>query len=74
MEDGRTRFHFQPLAKALSRAKMIVVQSPANPTGGVFAAEDLEQIVWWAKRRDVLVRGSKHAGSILVDRMTIAGD
>jgi len=24
--------------------------------------------------RDVLVRGSKHAGSILVDRMTIAGD
>ena len=24
--------------------------------------------------RDVLVRGSKHCGSILVDRMTIAGD
>jgi PmbA protein len=24
--------------------------------------------------RDVLVRGSKHAGSILIDRMTIAGD
>jgi len=24
--------------------------------------------------RDVLVRGSKHTGSILVDRMTIAGD
>ena len=24
--------------------------------------------------RDVLVRGSKHAGSILLDRMTIAGD
>jgi PmbA protein len=23
---------------------------------------------------DVLVRGSKHTGSILVDRMTIAGD
>jgi PmbA protein len=24
--------------------------------------------------RDVLVRGSKHCGSILVDRMTIAGE
>jgi PmbA protein len=24
--------------------------------------------------RDVLVRGSKHTGSILIDRMTIAGD
>jgi aspartate/methionine/tyrosine aminotransferase len=34
---------------------MIVVNSPHNPTGGVLAPEDLEQIAWWADRRDVLI-------------------
>jgi aspartate/methionine/tyrosine aminotransferase len=32
-----------------------VVNTPANPTGGVFAAEDVEQIAWWAGRHDVLL-------------------
>jgi aspartate/methionine/tyrosine aminotransferase len=34
---------------------LLVVNTPANPTDGVFAAEDLEQIVWWADRHDVLL-------------------
>jgi aspartate/methionine/tyrosine aminotransferase len=34
---------------------MVVVSSPTNPTGGVLAGEDLEQIAWWAQRRDVLI-------------------
>jgi aminotransferase len=34
---------------------MLILNSPANPTGGVVAAEDLEQIVWWAARHDVLI-------------------
>ena len=34
---------------------MIVLTSPGNPTGGVFTPDDLEQIAWWADRRDVLI-------------------
>ena len=35
--------------------RMLVLADPVNPTGGVFAPEDLEQIAWWAKKHDVLV-------------------
>ena len=55
MENGRTRFRLDHLARALRGARLIVLNSPANPTGGVLAAEDLEQIAWWAERRDVLI-------------------
>ena len=34
---------------------MLVINSPANPTGGVVAPEDLEQIAWWAEKLDVLL-------------------
>jgi aspartate/methionine/tyrosine aminotransferase len=55
MEEGRTRFRLDHLAQLLRRARMIVVTSPGNPTGGVIAPEDLEQIAWWAKRYDALI-------------------
>jgi len=55
MESGRIRFHMEPLVRALRRARLIVVNSPANPTGGVFTPDDLEQIAWWADRYDVLI-------------------
>ena len=55
LEAGRTRFHLEHLVKALRRARLIVLTSPANPTGGFIAPEDLEQIAWWADRRDVLI-------------------
>jgi aspartate/methionine/tyrosine aminotransferase len=55
VESGRTRFHMEPFVRALRHVRMIVVNSPTNPTGGVLAPEDLEQIVWWADRRDVLI-------------------
>jgi aspartate/methionine/tyrosine aminotransferase len=55
LENGVIRLRFDQLAKSLRRARFIIVNSPANPTGGIFAAEDLEQIAWWAKRRDVLI-------------------
>jgi aspartate/methionine/tyrosine aminotransferase len=55
MENGRTRFHMEPLVRALRRARLIVINSPTNPTGGILAPEDLEQIAWWADRRDVLI-------------------
>jgi aspartate/methionine/tyrosine aminotransferase len=55
LEGGRTRFRLDELARALHGARLLVLTSPANPTGGVLAAEDLEPIAWWAARRDVLV-------------------
>ncbi len=55
MEDGRTRFRMDQLARVLSNARLLILTSPANPTGGVVAPEDLEQIVWWANRQDVLI-------------------
>jgi aspartate/methionine/tyrosine aminotransferase len=55
LEDGRVRLRFDHLERALRGARLLVLASPANPTGGVFAAEDLEQIAWWAERSDVLL-------------------
>jgi aspartate/methionine/tyrosine aminotransferase len=55
MEDGRTRFRFEHLARMLPGARMLVLTSPNNPTGGILSAEDLEQIAWWAERHDVLI-------------------
>ena len=39
----------------LRRARLLVLNSPVNPSGGVISAEDLEEIAWWAERHDVLV-------------------
>jgi aspartate/methionine/tyrosine aminotransferase len=55
MEEGRIRFRLDHLDQALRGARLLVLALPANPTGGVFAAEDLEQIAWWAERHDVLI-------------------
>jgi aspartate/methionine/tyrosine aminotransferase len=55
LEDGRTRFRLEHLVRCLRGAKMMVLNSPANPTGGVVAPEDLEQIAWWADKFDVLL-------------------
>jgi aspartate/methionine/tyrosine aminotransferase len=55
VDEGRTRFRLDHLARALRGARLLVLNSPANPTGGVVAAEDLEQVAWWAERHDVLI-------------------
>ena len=55
MEEGRTRFRLDHLARALCGARLLVLNSPNNPTGGVIASEDLEEIAWWAARYDVLL-------------------
>ncbi|HEY7314910.1 MAG TPA: pyridoxal phosphate-dependent aminotransferase [Gemmataceae bacterium] len=54
-DNGRTRFRIEHLAQALRGARLLVLNSPANPTGGVLTPEDLEQIAWWADRNDVLI-------------------
>lgn len=55
MEDGKTRFDIEAFAAAMRGSSLLVMGDPVNPTGGVFAAEDLEQIAWWAYKHDVLI-------------------
>jgi aspartate/methionine/tyrosine aminotransferase len=55
VEDGRTRLRLDHLARSLRGARLFVLNSPANPTGGILARDDLEQIAWWAQRHDVLL-------------------
>jgi aspartate/methionine/tyrosine aminotransferase len=54
-EDGRTRFRPDDLVRALNGARLVVVTSPGNPTGGVVAPEDLEQLAYWADRFNCLI-------------------
>jgi aspartate aminotransferase len=42
-------------AKLSSRTKMVVLNSPANPTGGVIARDDLARIADLLRGRDVLI-------------------
>ncbi len=55
VEGGRLRFRLDRLAGALHGARLLVLSDPANPTGGVLAPEDLEQLVWWADHHDALI-------------------
>jgi aspartate/methionine/tyrosine aminotransferase len=55
LEEGRARFDERLLAKALKGSRAILINSPNNPTGGVFSRDDLERIAYWCKRRDVLI-------------------
>lgn len=55
VEDGRTRFPMEPFTRALPNAKLLVLANPSNPAGGTLAPEDVEQIVWWAAKYDVLI-------------------
>jgi aspartate/methionine/tyrosine aminotransferase len=69
VEEGRTRFHLNHLARAMRRARMLVLADPNNPTGGTLAAEDLEQITWWARRYDVLIYVDRSFGRYRGERV-----
>jgi aspartate/methionine/tyrosine aminotransferase len=78
VEDGRTRFRPDHLARALAGARLLVLNSPCNPTGAALAPEDLEQVAWWAERLDVLVLSDEvferfHYDSAPVSLATLPG-
>jgi aminotransferase len=54
-DGGRVRFAMDAFARAMRGAKLLVMADPANPTGCVFAPEDLEQIAFWANKSDALI-------------------
>jgi len=49
------------------RTRMLVINSPANPTGGVLTRRDLEQIAELATRHDLWVLADEIYGRILYD-------
>jgi aspartate aminotransferase len=49
------------------RTKMIVINSPANPTGGVLTADDLERIATLARDRDLTVLSDEIYSRILYE-------
>lgn len=55
IDGGRTRFEEDALRRALRKAKVLFVNSPANPTGGILSEDDLERIAYWCERHDVLI-------------------
>ncbi len=55
LDDGKLRFGVDRLATALRGARLILLANPTNPQGGFLCDADLEQIAWWAAKRDVLI-------------------
>jgi aspartate/methionine/tyrosine aminotransferase len=67
VEDGNVRLAMDAFGKAMRGARMLVLCDPVNPTGAVFAGEDLEQIAFWAKKFDVLVYQDESFGRYRYD-------
>ncbi|MGZ6340248.1 MAG: pyridoxal phosphate-dependent aminotransferase [Candidatus Limnocylindrales bacterium] len=49
------------------RTKLIIINSPANPTGGVLAREDLERIATVAREHDLMVLSDEIYGRLLYE-------
>jgi aspartate aminotransferase len=55
-ESKQFRFDLDELARRITlRTKMIVINSPQNPTGGVLTLDDLKKIADLARKRDLLI-------------------
>jgi aspartate/methionine/tyrosine aminotransferase len=55
-ESKQFRFDLDQLARQITpRTKMIVINSPQNPTGGVLTLDDLKRVADLARRHDLLI-------------------
>jgi aspartate/methionine/tyrosine aminotransferase len=62
------RLDVEELAALITpRTRMIVINSPANPTGGVLTRGDLERIAELAQRHDLVVMTDEIYGRIIYD-------
>ncbi len=55
------------LEKVTDRTKAIVINTPSNPTGGIYRREDLEEIVSLAVKRDILIISDEIYEDIIFD-------
>lgn len=70
--DGETRFEMRALEKAMHGAKLIFVNSPANPTGGVLSHESLAATLDLARRHDVLIVSDEVYDQFVYDRRHVS--
>ena len=67
-QEHEFRADLDELATLISpRTRLIVINSPANPTGGVFTRDDIERIAELAVRHDLVVLADEIYGRILYD-------
>jgi aspartate/methionine/tyrosine aminotransferase len=71
VEEGKLRFGVDHVARCLRGARMMLLGNPTNPQGGVICEEDLEQIAWWAAKRDVLLFSDDSFSAIFHDQQPI---
>ncbi|MFH0802804.1 MAG: pyridoxal phosphate-dependent aminotransferase [bacterium] len=56
LEEKDFRFDVDDLERKITpKTRMIILNSPGNPTGGILTYEDLEKIAYLAKKHDLLV-------------------
>ena len=66
--ENEFRLDVDELASLITpRTRMIVINSPANPTGGVLTRDDLERIAALAREHDLVVLADEIYGRILYD-------
>jgi aspartate aminotransferase len=66
--ENEFRLDVDELASLITpKTKLIVINSPANPTGGVLTRSDLERIAELATRHDLVVLADEIYGRILYD-------
>src|SRR5215831_9984447 len=64
-ESKQFRFDLNQLARQItSRTKMIVINSPQNPTGGVLTLDDLKKVADLARKHDLLILSDEIYSSI----------
>jgi len=67
-EEEKFRLVPEDVEKAVTKkTKMIIINTPSNPTGSVMSKEDLEEIAELAKRYDLLVLSDEIYEKILYD-------
>ncbi|MBF2048055.1 MAG: pyridoxal phosphate-dependent aminotransferase [Elainella sp. C42_A2020_010] len=67
-EDVGFRFHLDDLRQAVSdRTRLLILNSPQNPTGGLLAAEDLAAIAELAERHDFYILSDEIYSRILYE-------
>jgi aspartate/methionine/tyrosine aminotransferase len=67
-EDRGFRFSIDDLKKLITpKTRMLIINSPHNPTGGILTKEDLQQIAALAVQHDIIVLADEIYSRILYD-------
>jgi aspartate aminotransferase len=67
-EDVNFRFRIEELVRAISeRTKLLILNSPHNPTGGLLTAEDLDAIAYLANKHDFYILSDEIYSRILYE-------